>query len=343
MKKFFSLIALFSCVAVSYAQSSMLATLNHEGTVSTFYGATALRDAHNAAVHGDVITLSSGSFVSTDITKAITLRGAGMEIDTLSGTEPTVISGNFSIQIADTVSQRLTVEGIYHNQTIYYKGTLTNALFLKNRLYIVTNSEAAALKNASFIHCRIADHLRLQANSSASCINCAIEDPYSDNANTSNFEFQNCVIKINDNSINQVNSSTFKNCLIYARNNVTASASSISSSCIAYNCVGFNQVSNYPLFRYIPNSTNVHVGDITTVFKTYTGQSLQKLDSENFELTDEAKSKYLGTDGTQVGIYGGSLPFTSTPSNPQITKCNVAAKSTADGKLSVDIEVKAAE
>lgn len=343
MKKFFSLIALFSCVAVSYAQSSMLATLNHEGTVSTFYGATALRDAHNAAVHGDVITLSSGSFVSTDITKAITLRGAGMEVDTLSGTEPTVISGNFSIQIADTVSQRLTVEGIYHNQTIYYKGTLTNALFLKNRLYMVTNSEAAALKNASFIHCRIADCLRLQANSSASCINCAIEDPSSEDYTTSNFEFQNCMIKFENGYSNNVSSSTFKNCLIYARHINTSATHSISASCMAYNCVGFNQRAENPLFKNIPNSTNVHVGDITTVFKTYTGQSLQKLDSENFELTDEAKSKYLGTDGTQVGIYGGSLPFTSTPSNPQITKCNVAAKSTADGKLSVDIEVKAAE
>lgn len=97
------------------------------------------------------------------------------------------------------------------------------------------------------------------------------------------------------------------------------------------------------MFANIPNSTNTYIDDIKTVFKTYTGQSFQKLDSENFELTDEAKGKYLGTDGTQVGIYGGSLPFTSTPSNPQITKCNVAAKSTADGKLSVDIEVKAAE
>lgn len=338
MKKFFSLIALFSCAAVSYAQSSMLATLNHEGTVSTFYGPTALRDAHAAAAHGDAITLSSGSFVSTDITKAITLRGAGMEVDTLSGTEPTVISGDFNIQIADTIPQRLTIEGIYHNQYIYYKETLTNALFLKSRLNFVTNSGVAALKNASFIHCRIANHLRLEENSSASCINCAIEDPYSNNTSTSNFELQNCVIKFQDNSTDQVHSSTFKNCLIYANGNY--SNKHIQSSCMAYNCVGFNHTI---LFENIPNSTNVHVDNITTVFKTYTGQSLQKLDSENFELTDEAKSKYLGTDGTQVGIYGGSLPFTSTPSNPQITKCNVAAKSTADGKLSVDIEVKAAE
>lgn len=66
-------------------------------------------------------------------------------------------------------------------------------------------------------------------------------------------------------------------------------------------------------------------------------------DNETFELTETAKATYLGTDGTQVGIYGGMLPFDTTPSNPRITKCNVAAKSTADGKLSVDIEVKAAE
>lgn len=343
MKKFFSLIALFSCAAVSYAQSSMLATLNHEGTVSTFYGATALRDAHNAAVHGDVITLSSGSFVSTDITKAITLRGAGMEVDTLSGTEPTVISGDFSIQIADTVSQRLTIEGIYHNHNLKYKGTLTNALFLKNRLYnIDMGTSTAVMKNASFIHCRIADYFRLNDNSSASCINCAIEDPSSNNSTTSNFEFQNCVI-VRTSQIYYINSSTFKNCLIWFAGYSTGYGSDgIEHSCMAYNCLGFNQ-GRESVFKDVPNSTNTYINDIKTVFKTYTGQSLQKLDSENFELTDEAKSKYLGTDGTQVGIYGGSLPFTSTPSNPQITKCNVAAKSTADGKLSVDIEVKAAE
>ena len=83
--------------------------------------------------------------------------------------------------------------------------------------------------------------------------------------------------------------------------------------------------------------------EYATLFKTYPGGSLEKLDSEDFQLTDAAKTQCLGTDGTEVGIYGGSLPFDPTPSNPQITKCNVAAKSTADGKLSVDIEVNAAE
>lgn len=85
------------------------------------------------------------------------------------------------------------------------------------------------------------------------------------------------------------------------------------------------------------------MSDYAAFFKTYTGASLNNLDSETFQLTEAAKTQYLGMDGTEVGIYGGSLPFDPVPSNPQITKCNVAAKSTADGKLSVDIEVKAAE
>ena len=67
------------------------------------------------------------------------------------------------------------------------------------------------------------------------------------------------------------------------------------------------------------------------------------MDTETFHLTEAAQTAYLGLDGTQVGIYGGSMPFDPIPTNPQITKCKVAQKSTTDGKLSVDIEVKTAE
>ena len=134
MKKFFlSLVALIVSATAMFAQSSMLATLSHEGNISTFYGATALRDAHNAAAHGDIITLSSGTFVSVNITKAITLRGAGCEINTELQIEPTVITGDFTIKIPNDVTQRLTIEGIYHNDFLYYQNNLKNATFIKNR------------------------------------------------------------------------------------------------------------------------------------------------------------------------------------------------------------------
>lgn len=130
MKKFFLSMAVALAGATgALAQSSMLATLTHDGQVSTFYGATALRQAHEAAVSGDVVTLSSGTFVAADIKKALTIRGAGMGIDSVAQTEPTVLTGNFSINIPDTVTRRLTLEGIYHNQKITYTGTLKMRCF----------------------------------------------------------------------------------------------------------------------------------------------------------------------------------------------------------------------
>ena len=317
-----------------FAQGSLLATLNHEGTISTFYGSQAWKNAHDAAANGDVITLSSGTFVAVNITKAITVRGAGMGIDSTAVSEPTVITGDFTINIAEPGSNRLTLEGIYSNHTITYYNVV-NPLFLKCRLKEVTsyNSGENVLKDASFIHCRIAEELRLAYNSSASCVNSVIQYPYSSSGTTSNFEFINCCL-IGD--IGGVFSSSFKNCIISDNNNNHW----ITSSCTAYNCICLT-ANNY--FRYITNATNKSLTEYATLFKTYTGAALNNLDSETFELTDAAKTQYLGADGTEVGIYGGNLPFDPTPSNPQITKCNVAAKSTADGKLSVDIEVNAAE
>lgn len=333
MKKFIlsALVALFCITNAAWAQGSLLATLNHEGTVSTFYGATALRDAHVAATHGDVITLSSGMFLSTDITKAITLRGSGMQVDSVLKTEPTIISGDFNIKISDKTDKHLTLEGIYSDYEITYADTLRNAVFLKNRFKNIYPARYGRIKDAVFIHCFISDRLSLNAESSAQCINCVINYPYSNNSETSNFEMLNCVIYTE-----YLRSSSIKNCILVTS---AGSITYLSSSNAMYNNVG---VGSSKWFGYANNTSNTY-STVEELFKTYKGTKLDGIDSENFELTDAAKKKFLGIDGTQVGIYGGSLPYDPTPTNPQITKCNVAGKSTADGKLSVDIEVKAAE
>ena len=306
------------------AQSSLLATLNHEGTISTYYGASALQQAYNAATHGDVITLSSGSFLGTDIKKAITLRGAGMQMDTVSHTEPTVITNNFNIDISDTVSHRLTIEGIYSNQSIKVN-TLKNAMFLKCRFYDFEYSIANSSKmvDLNFIHCRIANLFRLATNGSAAFTNCVINDIYQ--SNSSPVSLTNCYTKASPYQDN----SEFKNCIIVNTYGGT-------STCTYYNNL-YVTASNSNLNS--PNNTNVKIPN--------TDQRIQFLigdysDDKDYVLTDAVRALIKGTDGTEVGIHGGSLPYDPTPTNPQITKFNVAAKSTADGKLSVDIEVNSA-
>lgn len=349
MKKAFLSLVAFVFATVCFAQGSLLATLSHNGQISAYYGASALKTALEAAADGDVITLSSGQFNAADITKAVTLRGAGMSVstDSLQTHESTIIQGDYAINLADTLQGRIIMEGIYMNGTVTYKGTVKNAQFLKCRFSGLAYSDGK-LTNTTFIHCRFADYCHIAANSNAYFINCVV-NRLKQNFSSSNLEMDNCFVHFEYDGTGYTpedcNNTYFKNCILSYQNN-TGYYNRLPTTCVAYNCVGIGLRDNIFANLQSKNTTNTWVGsDCASVFKTYTAYNSTSIlsDSETFELTDEAKTKYLGTDGTQVGLYGGSLVYNEHPTTPQITKCNVAAKSTADGKLSVDIEVKAAE
>ena len=328
MKKF---IVLFVAVMAMFAttakaQSSLLATLNHEGTISTFYGTYALIQAHAAAADGDVITLSSGTFQSVNITKAVTLRGAGMVLDAATQTEPTVLANEFSINIPDETTQRLTIEGIYTNQTVTIK-KLKNAMFLKDRIrYFYITGEGYG-KDLTFIHCRITEKYsgNNDSNNSAVFQNCLVRNMYG-----KNYIFNNCLFlaRTNDNNSHCENSE-YRNCIILNSLSTYSTSTYYNNLYCLFGGYSFN----------VTNNTNVKVAKDNEAIKNLFGYS----DDNEYKLTEAAKALIKGSDGTEVGIYGGSLPYDPTPTNPQISKFNVAAKTTADGKLSVDIEVKSAE
>ena len=305
----------------------MMATLNHEGTISTFYGVNALRQAHAAAVSGDVITLSSGTFLSTDITKAVTIRGAGMDVSKAYDivNEPTVLGGNLSINIPAEDTGRLTLEGIFLNNDICFsEGQVKNALFLKSRFnYIYTNS--GKIQDLTILNCRISRGFRI-GSGTAQFLNSVVngfESGY--------ISFSHCVILDSDRVSNGGNE--YKNCIIIGE----YEGGPFSSSSSAYNNLFIsNQTS---ILQYVPNNTNLRVPTSDERFAYLRGYN----DSKDYKLTDQNRDVLKATDGGEIGIYGGSLPYSAVPTNPQITKFNVASKTTADGKLSVDIEVKSGE
>jgi len=336
---FLSLVAAMAATA-SFAQSSLLATLSHEGNISTYYGATALRAAHEAAADGDIITLSSGTFNSVEITKGITIRGAGMDVDPTTQSEPTIITGDFNVSIPKTTTSPLTIEGIYSDYKMYVTDTLRNATFLKSRFRkIDSQSSKYPFINMTLIHCKVSELLYAVKLSTINCINCIINNPYCNDGYQSVFEMTNCVI-FKGNVGSQLYASTFKNCIFIGNDGGNNFFNYYYGPNAVYNCVGADDNTEHNFFQRIQNTTN-SMATYANVFKTCKDGTYS--DSETFELTDAAKTQFLGTDGTQVGIHGGSMPFSITPSNPQITKANVAAKSTADGKLSIDITVKGAE
>lgn len=349
MKKFFASLALLVATSAMslFAQSNLVATLIHEGTVKAYYSGSAFVQAYNAAANGDTIMLSSGTFQAVNISKSLTIVGSGMHTDSLKNIFPTKLAGDFGIGVGDQGPlSNVKMEGIYHNGTIsmgigWYE-TLQNCSFHKCRFRVVSDllmgtAYSPTHRNTVFSNCIITYDATFcsQRQSNISFINSVVHNADVAGGTTPSMEFVNCVYihnwKDSNNILEEVGNSNFTNCLIITdrdKGNLPIYAN-------ANRCV-----SNYNCFGNITDNTNAVVSGYTDLFKTYTGTYS---DWETFELTDTAKTKYLGIDGTEVGIYGGYYPFSPETTMPKISKFNVAKKSTADGKLSVDIEVVAGE
>lgn len=335
MKKLFlSFVAAIVAATATYAQNTLVATLSHGENVTMYYGTYALRDAHNAAVSGDVINLSGGGFQPVNITKAVTIRGTG-----ITEAVPTSIVSYFDINIPTNDTNRFIMEGIRCTY-IYMRGSFENPYFLKCSISNIYFSDSPVIKNAMFVNCKIYEGFTLRGTSSAQLINSYVSRFDNQNETTSSASFINCIIRTSAGyESNNIKSCQLMNCILYRDYNSTSS--SLPSTTIATNCIAINDNNGMAnLFNNSQVNPNCSHHTYAEVFKDFTGGYN---DAQTFELTDEAKAKFLGTDGTQVGLYGGLMPFTLIPSYPRITKMNVASKTTTDGKLSVEIEVSAAE
>lgn len=332
MKKYFLLILLgiISFVSTAMAQTSLVATLSHEGEVSNYYGADALVNAYEKAAAGDIITLSSGVFNPVEtIGKALTIRGAGMGDIATPDVEPTIVAKDVEIKVVeDNIKQEaatqekrnhLVIEGIKFTSDVKL-AQLHNGLFLKCKFRKVTyEGEEAICDDNTFLQCRVE---YLWATSSKGT-----------------FTFENCIV---------VGGSA--NASVVCKNTILIDGMSADDYSDYRNCVFINTSSSSFRSTYY---NNLWISDgnldrslgVSNVKVDTKNEAISNLigdysDDKDYKLSEDAKKLITGSDGTEVGIYGGELPFDPTPSNPQITKFNVAKQTTADGKLSVEIEVK---
>jgi hypothetical protein len=323
----------------AFAQTQV-ATLQHGDDVSVFYGTNALVQAHDVASTGDIITLSSGEFKGTTITKAITLRGAGCFLDTITGISPTSIRKGYDysmkLDIAD-LSESFTMEGIMVDGDVQLSN-LHNAKFVKCGIHrIVATNQNADVQYVQFVDCIIS----------------FLGDYYEDNVYMYNVQFYNCFVVLDCDGITYENSFAFTNCVamthyfdgILAQNTILFGGSTDNPNSLFYNCVSIGYTGgNY--FSYQTNDTNLHFYSFSDVFESFPGCSWGSWGSlngfswnERYVLKPDFAASFLGTDGTQVGIYGGLAPYNPRPNYMVMKRANVANQSTVDGKLSVEIEV----
>ena len=305
---------------------TQVATLQHGDDVSVYYGTNAFVEAHTAAQTGDIITHSSGTFVPCEINKAITLRGAGCAIDTVANTNPTIFGGTIELNVADTANF-LTIEGILFTNDVKYR-TLYTPEFNRCSFTRVGALSGSGMHNAQFVNC-IIDSFNFSYAPNTVLINSVVWQPSFSNG--SPVVLNNSIIKF------PTTSNTFS---LSAYNSVVIKPSGSygpSTNCTFVNCIGIRLYTN----QTSPFGQGYSTGCTTytsyeEVFESFTGDF--SLD-EQFVLKDEIATGFLGSDGTQVGIYGGILPYSSRPAYMVLKRCNVASRSTIDGKLSVDIEV----
>lgn len=342
MKKIVLLAFALIASVVTFAQVPM-ATLDHNDTITVFYSDMALKRAYEAAVDGDIITLSEGTFDGAFYCRKnnLTFLGAGMFYDSVAGTAPTILTGILTVNDG---ASGCVFEGLYcydlrfsgasncrinrcrANNLNDWTGAIAEGHVFNSCVLHRVNLQTP-MRNCYFYNCIIA------CNNNGDCR--ALDGRNSFQEGDQN-RLINCYVQLTN--CDQVdNEAELYNCILYSK------GGNSTSNLASHNCIGIslNPYSNY-IFWDTTSSTNIANGLINStfseVFVNFDGTYHPGVD--NLELTPAAQA-ILGYDGTQIGIYGGPHPFNPhlNTHTPIIGHVTVPHSSNAQGRLDVDVEV----
>ena len=337
MKKtlFFGL--LMGLVMLAQAQSPV-AILTHDAANTPYYGTSALVNAYNASVPGDVITLSPGVFNACDIRKSITIRGAGMMSDTNTGTFRTTLNGDFRIHNLDSLGRYLTFEGLYING-IAYMDTIHNLNVYKCFINSFKNPwyGSQGVTNGTFIHC-ILREIR-----TAWLSNCHFYNSVLRETNTSGSDFRSsnnttvcdhCIIQLADDDCVTHFHST--NSILLLESHTWEM--SVTNSCLNHEyCIGIHTTAFFQPASYM---ASLHLYNIAWPHELFVSFDRDVNTVADYHLLEtEFVSNTVSSDSTQIGIYGGAMPFDPRVINPSLGHITVGGQTDANGQLPVQIQV----
>ena len=322
MKKILFLVMALCCTTVAKAQSTdeMSAILQHGDETTVFVGTTGFQQAYAAAVDGDVITLSQGTFQKVNIIeKALTILGAGFEDNAEAHTAVTAFDSYVSIGKSGGVIDGLHMEGIKINGTLYFdyetKNTNIRKCFINGEVRIKSHVEMMTLKQ-----CRIGSSV------------------YGENTNivAKGLLLSNCYVNGNARNFNYGSSIHIDHCYIaqYGNSdkaqvlltNSIVGGSTFSSACgvapysTMRNCIFFSGAGGFPATSAIGD---YHKVDLATIFADAT--NVDYAETRTFELIDP--SAYPGTDGTPIGLTGGA-GWNKVPSRPYVKNLSATQSGT---------------
>ena len=337
MKKLLLAVVSIMFAATSFAQNALVASLSKGTSVTYYYGVNALKQAVAAAESGDIINLSSGSFNATNISKGITVRGAGID-----SKEPTYIVGDFTIEIPGEDVNQFMMEGIRCTNSLLINGTFANPFFQKCQFNGVGNYGGVTVTNIMFSNCKITGSFGPRGYNSYIMVNCFINNTTVSESAT--VTATNCIFaEPTGFHVYCYERCQFFNSIFISLNGKGGYSDSagetrwIPSSSQAQHCYMVN-FPEFDIFGQLSVRTGCPTSSLSyeMVFDSYRGVYS---DEETFELTETAKTTYLGTDNQQIGLYGGLQPYSPIPSYPLISTMIVPAKTNDQGKMDVKVGI----
>ena len=345
--KFFSIMFLaIAGTGAIFAQSRV--ALHSVGQVTIFSGAAPFADAYNAAASGDTIYLSGGAFVApTEINKGIAVFGAGHYPDSTAVTGQTSVGGNIIVKEG---ADNLRFEGIFFTGNITFNSNekVDDVVFVRCRIngtltYNQNNNMATPCENHLILQCVMIGAINFNNLQGSSITNCIIRNRIS---NGINLNIANNVFLYFHGYYCDYDGSPFAGGVKGSTmsNNVFLTTNDACGVPVAWGCSECLFVNN------LINSTNSNIGgtnNISTnnVFSVPRSNIFVSAADNEFDYTKDYHLQdpetYLGMDGKEVGIYGGSLGYKSgaVPSNPHFSSATIAPTTDGDGKLKVNIKV----
>ena len=287
MKKFLLSMMALGCMMAAQGQNDVVtATLQHGNELTVFKMANALNEAVNAAVDGDVITLSEGTFNAFTIDgKSLTIYGAGFEDDDITGTKTTKING--SSYIRGTISN-LHIEGCSFGASV--SDCNIELLRIQNCQiggigWSGSGSVLDMVLYSNVITGNVSGNPNYQFNS-VLISNCYVGGTIAYFPTLSPVMIDHCVLNKNGSGIYYYSNSIFTKNDIYI----------LSAETVVKNCI-FYAGSNY----YAIDQENCYFGIGSNIFTDADGGAYSA--DRTFEI--QQPEVWIGTDGTQIGLHGG--------------------------------------
>ncbi len=332
-------VLLFSILILAIYVNAQKVALHSSSGVHHFNGSGGFTQACNEAFAGDTIYLPGGGFTApSTIDKQLLIFGAGHYPDSTAVTSKTIINGSV---ILSENADGFHIEGV----------DITGNFSISNN---------HAVDNIKIKYCRIQGAIGIVGNQSnpvmnLMLVNCVIAG----NVSLSNTQNAGIFNSLFNGEISGTDGNLFQNNIFFLNNR--------SSTIFRYTLIGNNNTLENNLFlrtqdREISGNSNIVKNNITPKTDPFWGTTPIESDNyTNVPVTDifinqtgnifdythdyhlQTPEIYIGTDGKQVGIYGGPHPYKegAVPSNPHFVIGNIASQSDAEGKLNIEIKVTA--